>query len=356
MAQTKEYGLGEYAFPRGWFMAAESAEVTDKPLAVRYFGQEMALYRGKSGKVVLLDAYCPHMGTHLAKNTTSYVIHDGQVEGDSIRCPYHAWRFGPDGKCNQIPYYDGPIPKAAQVRSWTVEERYGIVWVWHDPEGAAPEYGLPNHPEWDDPQWVRWKVDQMGTLALHPIEVLDNMADWAHLGPVHGETVKYFENEFNGHICRQIQGGGHRTLVTATGLLETDTWYTGPGILHSRLLGLYPTIMFITNTPVDDGVIKVWHGLMVKSPNAVATEQDVVNARQYQEMSRLAFAQDFEVWANKRPCINVLQVPTDGPYHKGRLWYRQFYNPRAKAPEIHKQLDGRHSVKGMPTTPSQAVA
>ena len=95
---------------------------------------------------------------------------------------------------------------------------------------------------------------------------------------------------------------------------------------------------------------------MVKSPNAVATEQDVTNARQYQEMSRLAFAQDFEVWANKRPCINVLQVPTDGAYHKGRLWYRQFYNPRAKAPEIHKQLDGRHSVKGMPTTPSQAVA
>ena len=113
----------------------------------------------------------------------------------------------------------------------------------HDPEGGEPEYDLPYHPEWDDPQWVRWKVDQMGTLALHPIEVLDNMADWAHLGPVHGETVKYFENEFNGHICRQIQGGGHRTLVTSTGLLETDTWYTGPGILHSRLLGLYPTIM-----------------------------------------------------------------------------------------------------------------
>ena len=35
--------------------------------------------------------------------------------------------------------------------------------------------------------------------------------------------------------------------------------------------------MFITNTPVYDGVIKVWHGTMVKSPNAVATEQDVVD-------------------------------------------------------------------------------
>ena len=192
MASSKDYGLGEFAFPRGWFMAAESAEVTDRPTAVRFFGQDMALYRGKSGRVVLLDAYCPHMGTHLAKNTTSYVIHDGQIEGDSIRCPYHAWRFGPDGKCNQIPYYDGPIPKAAQIRSWTVTERYGIVWFWHDPEGAAPEYDLPNHPEWDDPQWVHWKVDHLGTLALHPIEVLDNMVDWSHLGPVHGSKVEYF--------------------------------------------------------------------------------------------------------------------------------------------------------------------
>ena len=58
--------------------------------------------------------------------------------------------------------------------------------------------------------------------------------------------------------------------------------------------------MLITHTPVDDGVLKVWHGLLVKSPNRVATAEDVANARAYQESSRLAFAQDFDIWANKR--------------------------------------------------------
>jgi 3-ketosteroid 9alpha-monooxygenase subunit A len=104
MATSADYGLGEFAFPRGWFMVASSDEVTDTALSVRYFGQDMVLYRGQSGRVFLVEAYCPHMGTHLAKNTTSYIVRDKEhIEGDNIRCPYHGWRFGPDGRCNDIP-------------------------------------------------------------------------------------------------------------------------------------------------------------------------------------------------------------------------------------------------------------
>ena len=78
-------------------MVADAEQLKDKPLAVRFFAHDFALYRGKSGRVVMLDAYCPHMGTHLARNETSYVVQDGAIEGDSLRCPYHGWRYGPDG-------------------------------------------------------------------------------------------------------------------------------------------------------------------------------------------------------------------------------------------------------------------
>jgi 3-ketosteroid 9alpha-monooxygenase subunit A len=78
MAKTAEYGLGELALPRGWFMIAVSADVSDKPEPVRFFGRNMVLYRGKaSGRPILLDAYCPHMRVHMARNSTSYVIKDG---------------------------------------------------------------------------------------------------------------------------------------------------------------------------------------------------------------------------------------------------------------------------------------
>lgn len=357
MATSKEYGLGEFDFPRGWFMVASAGELSAKPISARYFGQDVVLYRGASGSPVMLDAYCPHMGTHMGKNTTSYVVIDGQVEGDSIRCPYHAWRFGPDGKCNNIPYFDGPIPEAAKVKSWPLRESFGCVFVWHDPEGGEPDYDLPTVAEWDDPSWVRWAdVDHLGMLNCHPQEVVDNMTDSGHLGPVHGSVVEYFHNEFDGVVCRQMQGGGHKTLVSGNAMLETDTWYTGPGVLLSRMTGMMDSLMLITHTPVDDGSIKAWHGLLVKSANIPPTEADIQAARDYQASSCAAFSQDFEIWSAKRPCFQVLQLPTDGPFGKLRIWYRQFFNPRANAKATHKQIDGIYTVRGMPPHPSRREA
>src|SRR5689334_23634300 len=42
-----------------------------------------------------LPIYCPHLGAHLGIG--------GTVVGDSIKCPFHAWRFGGDGACVDVP-------------------------------------------------------------------------------------------------------------------------------------------------------------------------------------------------------------------------------------------------------------
>ncbi len=359
MATSKDYGLGEHTFPRGWFMIADSAKVDSKPQSLRFFGQDFALYRGASGRVVLLDAYCPHMGTHLACETTSFVVQDGRVEGDSIRCPYHGWRFNADGKCDDIPYSDAPIPRAAKVKSWPVEERLGGVFVWHDPEGGEPEWAAPDLPEWQDKSWVQWQFDDLGTLACHPQEIIDNIADCSHLGPLHGSTVQFFENEFRGHLAIQRQGGGHRTLVSADGksaMLITDTVYHGPGVLLSHLTGMHDSIIFIAHTPIDDGVVHVWHALLVKAASGlpVANESDVVAARAYQQSALWSFAQDFGIWANKRPNLHGMYVSGDGPHRKARAWYKQFYNPRARKQEFLAEAEGVYSPQGMPGAPVAA--
>ncbi len=349
MATTEEYGLGPQTFPRGWFMIASSETVTTKPQPARFFGREFALYRGNSGRVILLDAYCPHMGTHLARNTTSWVVRDGQqVEGDSIRCPYHGWRFGPDGRADDIPYHKGNAPKAACVRSWKVEERAGCVFVWHDPENGDPDYDLPEFAQWNDPSWVRWKIDELGTLPCHPQEIIDNICDMQHLAPIHGSVVEYFENEFDGHVAMQRQGGGHRTLTHDGRGFHTDTWYTGPGLLQNRMTGDYETLMMICHTPVEDGVTRAWHALMVKSPNTPPTEADHAMARAYQAQALDSFAQDFEVWNYKAPALSVMKLAADGPFDKARTWYRQFYNPRADAAKFQDRVRGIHHIPGVP--------
>ena len=345
MATTSEYGLGEFEFARGWFMIGAASEATRHPKPIRYFGKDLVLYRGESGKPYVVDAYCPHMGAHLARNSTSYIILDGeQVEGESIRCPFHGWRFGTDGACNHIPYSDF-VPKAAKLRTYPVVERAGILWIWHDPEGLEPDVELATFGgHYGEPGWVEWKVDYMGDLDVHGIEIVDNMADMGHFVPIHGATeFQYFANEFKGTEVHQYYSAGHRTLtLNPEDMLVLDTWYEGPGFLQSEMAGTFDSFIMIANTPIENGKSRAWHALMVKvhDGSRETTDQDRAIAYEYQEASRLAFAQDVEIWANKRACINPMVVPNDGPFAKVRAWYRQFYNPRSMAADIQARVNG----------------
>ena len=57
MAKTADYALGEFTYPRGWFMIGTSADATTTPAAVRYFGQDMVGWRADSGRLTVMDAY-----------------------------------------------------------------------------------------------------------------------------------------------------------------------------------------------------------------------------------------------------------------------------------------------------------
>jgi 3-ketosteroid 9alpha-monooxygenase subunit A len=352
MAKSAEYNLGEYAFPRGWFVVAQSGEVERRPFNVHYFGSDMVLYRGESGKVVMLDAYCPHMGTHLGMSMTSATVESATfLEGDSIRCPFHAWRFGADGRCNNIPYHDGPIPERAFLRSWHVQERFGVVFCWHDPEGRAPDFDLPDFHEWDDPEWVRWdSLDHLCDLH-HPIEIFDNMSDVAHLNHLHGSHVLAYENEIDGHILHQRQtsavAGDYGSSSQFGETLTTLAGYVGPGLAFGHFLELKAK-QFIAVTPIEDGECRLWQAVMMQSP----TGQVDAAAREYRKQLSAALGggllRDGEVWKNKKAAIQIMQLSSDGPFRQSRTWYSQFYNPRAKAAEILRRVTGKHTAKGMP--------
>jgi len=355
MARTAEYQLGEFTFPRGWLMVASSAQVTATPTAIRMFGQDLVAYRGQSGRAVVLSAYCPHMQAHLAAEQTSGDA-ARRVEGDSIRCPYHSWRFGPDGRCTQIPYFDGAIPPAAKVRAWPVEERFGCVFAWHDPEEGEPDHLPPDLPEWDDPHWLHAAWDDLGTLEVHQQEVVDNLVDARHFGPIHGQRLAYFRSEFEGVIGRQISGGGHETLTSEAGVLDVDAVYTGPGILVARYSGETDAIQVICHTPREDGSTQVWHTILTRALNSPPAASDHALREGYHTGGLAAFVQDFAIWQTKGPAIAIMRMPTDGPFHRGRAWYRQFYNPRARAAEFQARADGVHETSGLPLGPGLAVA
>jgi len=353
MAITADYGLGEFAFPRGWFMVARGQDVAATPTPLRMFGRDLIIYRGASGRVVVMSAYCPHMRAHLAAEQSSGSAAQ-RVEGDSIRCPYHSWRFGPDGRCNEIPYFNGPIPAAAKLRAFPVEERFGCVFAWHDPEEQAPEFPLPDLAEWNDPHWIQCEFDELGVITTHPQEIIDNICDARHFGPIHGQKLAYFDNVFTGVVARQRSGGSHETMTSDGGVLEVDAWYTGPGILLARFSGETDAVQMIMHTPVEDGATRIWHGLITRSHTSPPSPQDLQLHKTYHDLGLGAFSQDFAIWRTKEPALQIMRVPTDGPFGLARTWYRQFYNPRAKAREFQSQVQGVQRTRDLPGHPDTA--
>lgn len=355
MASTQDYRLGEFAYPRGWFVVADASKVGAVPLNERFFGEDVVLYRGAGGQVVMLDAYCPHMGTHLGKNKTSGLVVRGQhVDGDDIRCPFHGWRFGPDGKCNDIPYHEGPIPEKARVRSWYVVERYGFVFCWHDPEGGAPDIPLPQYSEWDDAQWVRWQPDDLGTLPVHPQEILDNIADVRHLSCLHNSgRVVWYENEIEGPYLHQRHAALTEGASYGMGKICVIVRVDGPALVTSRYFvgdsNESSIAQLIANTLVQEGVTRLWHATMMKSPKPAVDDEVREMARGLNHMVKTGFMEDFEVWANKRLALTIMQLPGDGPFAKNRIWASQFYQPRSKAEQIVARARGIHGAMGVPT-------
>jgi 3-ketosteroid 9alpha-monooxygenase subunit A len=354
MTGSKDYKLGQYDFPRGWFMVAEASELLGTtPKALRFFGKDFALYRGQSGKLVILDAHCIHMGAHLASGKEGALVKAGtQIEGDSIRCPYHGWRYDSSGQVDNIPRFDGPCPKNAKLQSYPVAEIYGAILMWHDAERGEPDYAPPSIPEWSDSQWISGPFDHLDILSIHPQEILDNMADSNHFGPVHGVPPEYFTNEFSGHLYHQLQGG-FRAEYNA--YLRTDTCYCGPGLLISRQdIGETKAVELICHTPVEDGRVQIWNNVLIKASNHPPSDTDRATQREYQRLVLAAFQQDFDIWSHKAPAVTIKALPTERNFALGRTWYRQFYNPRSTAHEYHSKVNGAHPLDHLAAPPANA--
>ncbi|MFA5494328.1 MAG: Rieske 2Fe-2S domain-containing protein [Porticoccaceae bacterium] len=358
MAKTADYQLGQFTYPRGWLMVASSASVTSVPDEGRFFGEDVVLYRGESGKPVMLDAYCPHMGAHLAVGPTGATAqHCVQVVGDAIRCPNHGWIFGADGKCREIPYSDITIPDTLRIRSWRVQETGGMVFVWHDEEGGEPTYELPAIPQWDDLQWLCSEVEEMGVWDVHPMELAEHGVDKIHLANVHGsDRVVYHAVTFDDH-CAQT------TSRTATVLPDggefvsvTHSRYTGPGFLRAEMEGERPAILVFCHTPVEDGKVRSWHAVMMKARGDTVTEEDRAVHQQICQFSRLAFEQDLHIFQRKKPSLRPVEIPGDPPFRRYRQWYGQFYRPRSETAANQGKANGVVETRGIHTAPWIAVA
>lgn len=301
-----------FPIPDGWFQLAWSSELAKGGvLPVRAFGKDLVLFRTEAGEARVLDAYCPHLGAHLGVG--------GKVEGDAIRCPFHAWAFDGSGVCVSVPYASR-IPAKAAIRAWPVREKNRMVFVWHHGNGAAPEWELPDVPEATSADWTELETHRWD-IATHNQEIGENAVDRAHFRYVHG-TAEVPESELvlEGHIRRATQ---HVKLSTPRGAVEgrIDVNAYGMGFTTTRFTGIAETLLLLSHTPVDEG--RVVSRFSFTQPRASAGSnvakgivRDVV--KQMNE--------DIPIWEHKRYLPTPALCDGDGPIGAYRQWTRQFYS------------------------------
>jgi phenylpropionate dioxygenase-like ring-hydroxylating dioxygenase large terminal subunit len=159
---------------RSWFPVARADELTDRPIKARLLDVDLVVYRTGQVARVARDL-CFHRGAALSM---------GWVEDDVIVCPYHGFRYGPDGRCVGVPAHpDMAISPKLRIVTLPAVERFGLIWTTLN---GVDEY-FADFEAWDDPDFqaiMAPTIDINGSAGRQ----VEGFLDVAHFAWAHVET------------------------------------------------------------------------------------------------------------------------------------------------------------------------
>ena len=160
-----------------WMPIAAVAELEDNPTKpVRLLGEDLTLYRDRSGTFGLIDLHCAHRRADL-----SY----GMVEDCGLRCNYHGWLYDETGKCLDQPFEEVAHPEAnykdrITIKSYPVEAKAGLIWAYLGPSPA------PLCPTWEPFTWQNGFVQIVfSKVPCNWLQCQENSIDPVHFEWLH---------------------------------------------------------------------------------------------------------------------------------------------------------------------------
>ena len=183
-----------------WYVAAWDDEIGSAPIERTIIGERVVLYRRADGTVTALAGLCPHRRMLLAK---------GQVTGDLLSCGYHGLTFAPDGQCVKVPCQTG-VPEGANIRSFPIEARYGLVWIWMGDAAAADPTQIVVVENWGDPAWGYNRGPAL-VYDCNYLYITDNLLDPSHVAWVHRSS---FGDASCEAVPMQTRANSHGMIVS----------------------------------------------------------------------------------------------------------------------------------------------
>lgn len=240
--------MGEY-LRRYWLpIAGESAFDSAEVRPIRLFGEDLVLYKDRSGQLGLIDRQCMHRRADL-----SY----GFVEERGLRCNYHGWLFDADGRCLEQPYEDVANPhnrlkERCVIKAYPLRVLAGLVWAYLGPQPA------PELPVYEPFLWPNGFVQVVvSEVPCNWLQCQENSCDPVHFEWMHdnwtlrqrGEEGGYsqphlklaFEEFEHGFVYKRIRQGSNDHDVL---------WTTGRVFLWP--VGFFLGEHFEWRIPIDD--------------------------------------------------------------------------------------------------------
>ena len=180
---------GEY-LRRFWQPVAFARDLTDAPLRVRVMGEDLVVFRDRSGRVGVLHLHCAHRGTSLEF---------GIPVERGIRCCYHGWVFDIDGRCLETP----GEPRGSRLNERVCQGAYptreftGLVFAYLGPPDEIPAF--PLYDSYAVPGYELMPAAKF-TLPCNWLQVKDNSMDPVHTAFLHALSSGYQFTEAFGAV------------------------------------------------------------------------------------------------------------------------------------------------------------
>jgi phenylpropionate dioxygenase-like ring-hydroxylating dioxygenase large terminal subunit len=171
---------GEY-LRRFWQPVAFARELTGAPLRVRILGEDLVVFRDRSGRLGVLHLHCAHRGTSLEF---------GIPVERGIRCCYHGWVYDVDGRCLQTP--GEPAGSRLHERvgqgAYPTHEFTGLVFAYLGPPEQRPAF--PLYDSYEVPGHVLMPAAKF-VMPCNWLQVKDNSMDPVHTAFLHALSSGY---------------------------------------------------------------------------------------------------------------------------------------------------------------------
>jgi nitrite reductase/ring-hydroxylating ferredoxin subunit len=303
-------------YPSGWFAVGSAADLSYGEMkTLSFFGRDLIAFRNSEKKICVLNAYCVHLGAHLGVG--------GKLEGDSIVCPFHGWRYDSQGHCIEIPYSDH-IPERGKIHAYPVREWAGLIVVYFSPGNNAPDW-IPDLPEFDPLQWTLYDSKRW-TVRVHIQEIGENGLDMPHFKSVHSVDIPKMV---------RAEGVGPKFFISvkpeadseqAKYLDGIDRTLWGLGISVNFFEGAAPSRIVITRTPIDEQLSEITLVFIPKTQGN--TESTAQFGKALMEHISREIEQDVPIWENKEYSEHPVLTRGDGPIATWRSWCQQFYTDK----------------------------